>query len=687
MKKLISLTLTVMLVFIITLPNVAFAANTEEISILFTNDMHSHLESRMVNNNGKLIETGGFAKLKTIVDDTNNTNPGTFLFDGGDFSMGTPFQTIYKTDAAELRMMAEIGYDATTFGNHEFDYESRGLAQMLNAARKNTSDVETLPEIVQANIDWDSTLKDAEMKKDAKVLKTAWDKYGVDSYKIIEKDGVKVAVFGIMGDDAIDCAPEAGVKWSDKEESAKAIVNEIKNNGEADLIVCLSHSGTTENGDTDSEDEDLAKAVPDIDLIISGHTHSILDEPITVGDTIIASAGSFTDFVGHVVVEKSGDKVSVKSYELIPLDNKVDNNSAIATDINNYKNVVNSKYMNEFGYSVDQVIAKTSFNFMPIDEFSTDNTEMPLGDLIADAYKASGDKNTTDKKDVDVAIVPAGTIRDTFVKGSITAGDAFNVASLGVGKDGLTGYPLVSSYLTGKELKSVVEIDASISDSYKSSMLYASGIKYSINPKRLFLNRATDIKLVDAKGNEQKIENKKLYKVVSDLYSLKMLSSATDKSYGLISIEPKDKDGKKIKNFEDGIIYENGNEVKAWDSVAEYIDDFKGNTVPTTYKNGDGRKIVNASFSPIQLFKQPNNIAFMLLGIILIPVVIIIGLIIFFVRRRYDRRGYRKNMFSNSKSYKHSPNKKPKLSNPSMNTIGRGKSKYGKSKIFGKRKK
>ena len=161
-----------------------------------------------------------------------------------------------------------------------------------------------------------------------------------------------------------------------------------------------------------------------------------------------------------------------------------------------------------------------------------------------------------------------------------------------------------------------------------------------------------------------------------------MLSLVKDQSHGLLSIEPKDKNGEVIKDFNKHIVKDgNGGELKEWYALASYIDSFDGDKVPNYYKTTHNRKIIDNSFNPIKLFKQPNNIAIMLLAIIMIPVVIIIGIIIFFVKRRHERRGYARSMFAGSKNrgYKRtvsSRGRKPAIKHRKLNV--RGKSSRGR---------
>ena len=682
MKKFISFALAFMLMAGSLIPTYFIKevkAASKEVAILFTHDMHSHLETEEQNRDGKITQSGGFAKIKTIKDQADEKYGDAFLFDAGDFAMGTPFQGIFRSDAAELKTMAAIGYDATTFGNHEFDYKASGLADMLNVAADYDSKDNKLPAIVGTNINWDKTLSDSETKKDGQKLKDAFDKYGVEDYTIIEKNGVKIAVFGIIGDEAISNAPVAGIKFSDYISKAKKVVNEIKQNGEADLIVCLSHAGTNDDDFDASEDVKLAEEVDGIDVIVSGHSHTELEKPKEVNGTLIVSSGEYTRNVGQLILEEDGDGYGLKDYKLIALNDDVENNGDVQKVVNGFKSTVNSKFLSKYGFSYDEVIAKSDFQFSDIKDFGKEQGEEPLANLIADSYvyavkKAEGSKS----EKVDVAIVPSGTIRGTFGTGDITAADAFNTSALGMGADGTVGYPIVSIYLTGKELKAACEVDASISPSMPVARLYMSGLGYTINNKRLFLNRATDVTLIDKSGKEvEKLDSDKLYRVVGGLYSCQMLSLVKDQSHGLLSIEPKDKNGEVIKDFNKHIVKDgNGGELKEWYALASYIDSFDGDKVPNYYKTTHNRKIIDNSFNPIKLFKQPNNIAIMLLAIIMIPVVIIIGIIIFFVKRRHERRGYARSMFAGSKNrgYKRtvsSRGRKPAIKHRKLNVRGK----------------
>ena len=617
-------------------------AKTEpkQLDILFTHDTHSHLNSFTTIVNGEKKEAGGFAKLKTLIDEHKKVNPDTLVLDGGDFSMGTLIQTVYDTEAAELRMLGQIGCDVTTLGNHEFDYQSKGLADMLNAA-KNSGD--TVPSLVLCNVDWDA-MEEAGLSEGQKQIQSAFEKYQVKDYVVVQKGNIKIAVLGVFGKDALVCAPTCELVWKDPVKAAKQTVEKIKKKEKVDMIACVSHSGTWDDADK-SEDEILAKEVPDIDLIISGHTHSQLDKPIQHGNTYIVSCGEYGKNLGTIsMTQKDDGRWKATSYELIPVSDEVNPDETTQAKIDALMDTVDINYLAKFGYTRKEVLAENDIEFNSLDEMGTKHEELNLGDIISDAYVyAVENSDNYDGDPVDVAVVPSGTVRDTYAKGEITVESVYNSFSLGIGKDGLAGYPLISAYLTGKELKLVAEIDASISDFMTIARLYCSGLNFTFNPHRMILNKVTDCYLTGQDGKREEIQDDKLYHVVTDLYTGQMLGSVMDISYGLLSIIPKDKEGNPIENLEEYAIMEENQELKAWVAIARYMqsfDDTDGDGIANVseyYATTHGRKVVENSRNLVQLLKNPNKFFMLMIGIVTVAVLIVL-LLIFFIRKVLCKR-------------------------------------------------
>lgn len=610
-------------------------ASGKTVDIIFTHDTHSHLNTFSTVVNGETVEVGGFARIKTVIDGKKAENPDTLVLDGGDFSMGTLVQTVYEEEAAELRMLGVLGCDVTTLGNHEFDYRSSGLANMLGSAVESG---DALPALVVCNVDWE-TMEAAGISEGQQKIRDAFDLYDVKDYVVLEKSGVNIAVVGVFGKDSLACAPTCELLFTDPVKAVKETVADIQKNEDVDMIVCVSHSGTW-GDESKSEDEILAKGVPALDLIISGHTHTDLEEPIVHGDTYIVSTGEYGKKIGSLSMEQKSDgRWEMTEYELIPITADLPADEATQEKVDSFFAAVDDTYLSAFGYTQEQVLATNDVKFSALDDLSLVHTEHNLGDLMSDAYVYAVENAADfDGVPVDFAVVPSGTVRDTYGTGELTVEDVFNSFSLGIGPDGVPGYPLISVYLTGAEIRTALEIDASVTDYMTTARMYMSGLNFSYNPNRLILNKVTDLYLVDADGNRVEIEDDKLYRAVADLYSGQMLSAVTDMSHGLLSIVPKYADGTPIEDFEDVIVYENGRELKAWDAIARYIESFPdtdGNgiaNVPEYYESLHDRKVVEDSRNIGDLLKNPSKYAVMILIVILILILLVVLIAVLVVK-------------------------------------------------------
>ena len=627
------LLLAVMLILSIFCLSAAAEENAKTVDVLFLHDTHSHLNEFATVEDGESQIMGGFAKIKTLINEQTEKNPETLLLDAGDFSMGTLIQVVFEEEASELRMLGELGFDATTFGNHEFDYHAKGLSNMLNSA---ASSGDKIPALVVCNVDWDS-MKEAGLTEDQQLLYDAFEDYGVRDYIVVEKNDVKIAVTGVFGIDSLACAPNCPLEFEDPVEAVKETVAEIKANEEVNMIACVSHSGTWEDEEK-SEDEILAKAVPELDLIISGHTHTKLEEPIVHGNTYIVSVGEYGKYLGNLsMTQKEDGRWNLNDYELIKVDEDIPKDTKTQEKIDSFMSMADEKYLKQFGYTKDQVLCTNEIDFAPQSDTAEKHTEINLGSIIADAYTYAAEQ-VLGEDTVAMSVAPSGTIRDSYTKGEITTEQVFNSFSLGIGRDEIPGYPLIGVYLTGAELKLAAEVDASISDFMTAARLYTDGLYWHYNPNRMILNKVTDVYFVNNQEERVELENDKLYLVVTDYYSSQMLGSVTDLSYGLLSIVPKFADGTPIENYEDAILMKGDRELKAWVAIADYMSSFEdtdgdgiGN-VPAKYGTVEGRKVVEDSRNIIDLLKNPNKFFFMIVGIILLILAILAGLVILIVK-------------------------------------------------------
>ena len=633
---------------------------TNVTTILFTHDLHSHFLPQSTAEGG---ESGGYARLKTVIDGERAMNPDALLVDGGDFSIGSLIQTLYTTQAAELRTMGAMGYDAVAIGNHEFDHKGTGFAEMLNSAKaaqtaamglltdsqyppRNLEAYQAqygpltlaLPALLEANY------APADDNPDRAFIRSAMENYGVTDCVTLERGGVTYGLFGLMGVDSDECAPTSGFTRTDAAKAAKRCVETLKGEG-AEIIVCLSHSGT---GDSlaSSEDEELAKAVDGIDVIVSGHTHSTLAEPLVVNDTYIVSSGPYCQNLGSLTFswDGSGEK-RLLDYRLIPIDETVAENPEIAGLVEQWKDMVGETYLARYGLTYDEVLTHSDYDLnTPASAVQENNG---LGTLVSDAFlwadrtlnAAYADSPHT------VSVTADGVLRANLPAGDLTAAMAFDVLSMGVGEDGTSGFPLVAVYLTGKELKAAMEVDASVTPIMPAAQLYMSGAKYAFNTKRMFFNRVYDAALTDVTfdesgtGNAYEIDDNALYRVVTGMYSAQMLGTVKSKSMGLLSLEPKQANGTPVTDFADCILYDaNGNELKEWYALAAYLEQFGEDGLPDRYADpANGCKQVSDSFAPGQLLAGWNGITWVVLGIVLLILALIL-LLIRSLRRRIRRK-------------------------------------------------
>ena len=642
--RIVAIVLAVVLALsLLLLPLAAYAEEPPEdgVTVLFTHDLHDHLlPINRTDADGVTVSSGGFARLKTAMDRIRAEHDATFTLDAGDFSMGSLFQSIYMTEAPELRTMGAIGIDATTFGNHEYDYGPEGLAAMLTAA-KNSGD--PLPAIVQAN--YKTPLPDAPAPAAGQPsLPDAMANYGVKEYTVLSRGGVDIAVFGILGIDADKCAPNSKLQLESPAERAAAVVADIKAREDVDMIVCLSHSGTSPEPDR-SEDQLLAAAVPEIDLIISGHTHTVLPEPIRAGDTTIVSCGQYCENLGEVtLLPGENGRWILGSYQLHPINDTLPTDEAVSAKISSFKDLVQEQYLNPYGLTFDQVLATNSVLFTPVDDLGKITEEIGLGNLLADSYRYTireieGEASVP----VTLSVVPRGVVRSSLPLGSITTSDAFDLLSLGIGSDGSIGYPLVSVYLTGKELEDVAEIDACVSLMMPSARLYTSGVAYTYNPNRIPMDFVTDFTLTRDDGMKAWPADDQLYRVVTDLYSAQMFAEVEALAYGLLHISPKDADGNPITDLTTAILHDqNGSELKAWQSVACYLTSFEKNSdgvsvIPTSYAEGDGRITINDDDSFFAIISNPGATTTVVLTI-MAGFLLVVTIITYFLVRRWNRK-------------------------------------------------
>jgi 5'-nucleotidase / UDP-sugar diphosphatase len=606
------------------------ASPQTHLRILFTHDLHSTLlPLTIAAPDGRHVQSGGFARLASAIREAAAANPlGTLTVDGGDFTMGTLFHTLYLTESPELRLMGMMGYDVTMPGNHDFDFHLGGLAGYLNNAYGKSAP--RLPAIVMSNLDLTSGSPTVDS------LLRSFKNYGVREVAVFERKGIRFGVFGVMGKDAADDSPFLeGATFEEQIPAAHRCVQLLKDSAKADIVLCLSHSGTS--GDTnEGEDIDLAREVPGIDIIISGHSHRTLQQPLSVGNTIICSAGAFGAYLGILDVGISPPgRLCIEHYALLPIDSTVTGDTIIAGAIKDFAALVDRNVLAPSGLTADRVLAESGFDFESLDHAYAHPGELGLGDLVADAYRYSVvQAERPDAPHIDAVIVPIGMIRSSILRGPLTVGDVFRVLSLGLGPDKQPGYPLITACVTGADLRNTLEIETTVASLKEDAHLQFAGVRFRFNRCRIPLNRVTDAEVFDSTGQAHPIDDDRLYRVCICLYSGIMLTSVSSLSHDLITIRLRRRDGTIITDWNETLVDADTvrpgtQELKAWVALMHYLQSFPPGDhdtlpqVPARYRMPAGRFTADASLNPTELVRNPNRFT---IAAVLLAALMLLGL-------------------------------------------------------------
>lgn len=403
-----------------------FWACAKDVTIIYTNDLHAHVEPYKVPwiADGKR-DIGGWANITTLVKQEKAKNKATWFFDAGDYFTGPYISSLTKGKAI-IDILNTMQYDAATIGNHEFDHGWDNTLLQLSRAK--------FP-IVQGNIFYEDSSK------------SFWDK----PYTIVEKDGVKIGVIGLHGvfafNDTVSAATRVGIEARDEIKWLQRYIDELK--GKVDLTVALIHEGTparqSSMGNTDvrralDKDIQTASQVKGLDILITGHAHVGTPEPIKAGNTLILSTDSGGIDVGKLVLDyqEKPHQFTVKNFEL----------KTIFAD--EWKPDPQTKQVIDgWNKKLDKVVQQTVAQ-SPVELTRAYGESSSLGNLAADALLFTAGKDTQ------LALTNSGGIRNEIPAGAVTMGAVISTFP----------FPneLVTMDLTGKQLRSLMEHGAGLSN-------------------------------------------------------------------------------------------------------------------------------------------------------------------------------------------------------------------------------
>ena len=499
-------------------------------TILHTNDLHSSFIGMGPSsdytpfelNNDKTV--GGYARLAELIRqniELHGRQGAVLVLDAGDYSMGTPFGAATRVIGGELQLMSKMGYDATTFGNHEFDLGTRGIAEEISVAAKSGF---TIPIIASNAI---LTAKDTTLLG---LQKMAGEGH-ILPYKLIERDGIRFGIIGLLGHEATFYTSGGAVKFDDAIAVAKKMVKILRDSLKADVIICISHGGVEKGEDgkfSKGDDILLADSVPGIDVVVGGHSHTALPEAIVINNhTVVVQAGKESNNLGELVMSFENGRTKLVSWKLNPIDDTILGDVKIAAEINKLKDGVTKAVFESRGYSIDQPLAIITQD-LP-NTFTDIAAGTFLANLVTDAFRQA--------THADIGFTANGLMRAGLTRGKTgiqTVYDIFAVAPLGSGVvDPTAGSALVTGFFTGQELKNILEFIIVDNPAHPGEFFpRSSGMKFTYNTSRPKFDAITAIEVGDFDHGYKKIDitgnDQKLYSVTTPLY-LGMIITAIPK--------------------------------------------------------------------------------------------------------------------------------------------------------------
>lgn len=435
-KKVLSLVLISLLV----LSSISFSFgletsqdNVKKITIIHTNDTHS----RILDTDGGL----GFAKISTIIKQTKEKNQNTLVLDAGDTLHGMPIINISKGENA-VKILDAAGYDFMTIGNHDFNYGQERLLELQSIAKF---------KMISANV----------LDENGNCL--------FSPYEIVEMDGIKIGIFGLTTPEtAYKTSPDnvIGITFADPIEVSKKMVKELED--KTDIIIALAHIGLDESSVITSKQ--IAENVEGIDVIIDGHSHTVLESGMLVNDTLIAQTGNYDKNLGFINLEVKDGKIISKTAELLSSESAKE--TPLDTEISAF--IDNIKTANEPIFA--KVVTKTDID-LDGERENVRTKETNLGNLSADAVrKASG---------ADIGFVNGGNIRTSIPVGDITFAKVAELFPF--------GNTVQVKKITGADLIKVLEVSVSGYPATQGGFLQVSGLSYVFDPAQEVGSRIVEV--------------------------------------------------------------------------------------------------------------------------------------------------------------------------------------------------
>ena len=644
--RLFFVTMVILLILIHTVMAGSAGAQQElYFTILHTNDEHSNLLP------DPLVDylpgepspaRGGFARLAAAVKEMRAQKEAAaepvLLISGGDYLGGSPYTWLALDGcAAELSLMIDLGYDVVTIGNHEFDFGDDTLARYLAAAGYPGAAEQTA--VLSANL----------LAPPGHPL----NEMGIRKTHIIElENGLRLGFFGIIGEDAVLMAQFVEfVEFGDPHAAAAEAVAELRAAG-VDLVIAVSHMGI-------DEERVLAGAVEGIDIIVGGHSHTLLHEPVIENGTILVQSGDLLQHLGvaEFAYNPATGKLRLRNPDtgqphLLPLDSSIAADPEFEEKLAQYtarlNDLISRMTQGQFT-DVTETVVYTDFA-LPI----YGGREAPMGNFVADAIRIAAEEALGEK--VHFAFQASGPIRGGIVPGTLPGNegavsfyDLARLVGLGAGPDKTPGFPIVSAYFTAAEVKKIMEISVFLSQYMGGDyFLQASGLRSVYDLDRGAINIPILNQLVPTTRGVLNLElftgegvqgentdeyvtlsraGEKLYHVAT-YYAIATAIPLVNEQVPYLMLKPKDKNGNFV-DLNERIVMRGGRELKLWQAVMEHaarqpLDEAGRPRMAEVYRDSTGR-LIEAKGMPLWVWPA-------------VMTALSIGLVVWLARRRRKKR-------------------------------------------------
>ncbi len=579
----------------------------KSVTIIGTTDMHSHLFGvgpvryyTPLDTSDNDPVTGGLARIATVIKDikaeAKDNGIPTITVDSGDYLMGDMVDLLSGSMPPVYRFFMALGYDGITLGNHEFDWTPTGLATVINAAKNN---LQFNVPILLSNMVFDAT----DPSDDD--LQALLDNGLIKPYTIKAlDDDFAVGIFGHMGYQADLFVPQAApvTFWHPDPEDAQhgwdqlqKFVDDMHAAG-AQMVMQAGHVGIEARGV--GEDRDWAANLHGLHVIFSGHRHQLLDDTmLNVGDTYIIATSQYGTYVSRMDLQFNLKDEEVKDATgmVIAINDSIQGDTEIQSMLDQSVGILDNVLYQNMGITYSATpVADTNFNLWMYDAYTTipvgDDVEFPLGNYIADAQRMIMNGfiqqivsdatdpaffQVFDASPIEVAFIEGGAVRDPIypalgdgTSSEVAGDDVFKAFPLGIGPDGIPGYPMLTFYVTKKELKTILDLDVEsiLGNVPFEYYLHPAGIRYVWDETRPQFDKVvaafqcpldnyfttkdcllngTPVDLTDdstAPGH--------MVRIAVDYYVALMLPQARNEYGANLTIDPKDKNGN-VLDFND----------------------------------------------------------------------------------------------------------------------------------------